>query len=235
MKELSIQQFLSDYKPVKNHLNPKADFMGFGFEPHGPERDCARMQEEGHVWSVVINAIGGLSLVPFYTEANIYAYMVTEMPCINQDIEVIWADPKPMAGTPITIYTTSEFMGNLVRYEGSYVSHGQRPYAQYKNAPYIQFKPKGKRKVAEIIRCYNPFILVLEGHGHPEPDGLYSKDEARKNNTDGTRVLEANHMSFSSKWREDFNSLIEPTLAKATIIADFRASSGFTVKERQYA
>ncbi len=122
----------------------------------------------------------------------------------------------------ITVYTTSEFMGNVQKYEGTLIDQGKMKYAQYDNAPFVSFIPKGKRNGCRIVKGYNPYILILKGWNHPEPDGMYG--EARQG--DGVTIRESRYASFDDGYKIDFNNVIDKYLADnpGLLIADYRES-----------
>lgn len=105
-----------------------------------------------------------------------------------------------------TIYTTSELMGNIVKTE---VRKGEveiKPYAQYSKAVHVRYVPNGKRKKRGFVKSHEPFVLILEGHGHPEADSLYGEAEATQNGK--VSVARGRYRCFHSGWVDDFRSLI---------------------------
>lgn len=72
-------------------------------------------------------------------------------------------------------------------------------YAQYNNAGYIRYIPKGKRTVTGISLTYSPFAIVLEGHGHPAPDSGFVPLES---SIPGTTI--SKYGCFSDEYRTDF-------------------------------
>ena len=126
--------------------------------------------------------------------------------------------------TPCTIYTRSEFMGNIVKYEGKLIEHGTTEYAQYKNAVFVKYVPKGKRKVRGFVQGYGPSLLILEGVGHPEPDNMYNK--AKKSETTGMMVSSSRYSSHDERWQTDFNQMIESHIQKnaVNVMGDYRGA-----------
>lgn len=72
-----------------------------------------------------------------------------------------------------TIYTTNEFFGNIVKQEVTLIDAIFTPYAQYKAALKVSFLPKRARIKRQFIKTYNPFVLIVKGHGHPNPEELF--------------------------------------------------------------
>jgi hypothetical protein len=120
-----------------------------------------------------------------------------------------------MKGEKVTIYTTSEFMGNVVKYEGFLVGHGRRRYAQYPDAPFVEFIPKGKRKPVRIQKAYNPYLIILAGWGgdNPEPEPMCPPEGGM-----------SKYASFDIGWRNDFDVRLAWALEHRTIaiLADYR-------------
>lgn len=127
----------------------------------------------------------------------------------------------------VTIYSASEFMGNINRYEGTLIEHGAGPYAQYKNAPFVTFVPKKKRNAVKIRKGYKPFLLILEGTGHPEPPSMFG--EAIVTLPVAGEMKESKYSSFDDRWETDFDAMIDKYIAESgtKVIADYRHTKGF--------
>ena len=104
----------------------------------------------------------------------------------------------------ITIYSTGEFFGSVQKIEGYLVEHGTRKYAQYENAPFVRFIPKGKRKVCIIQKSYKPYLLILQGWANPEPEGMYKKEKE----INGVIIKESRYQSCDDRYRSDFDVII---------------------------
>lgn len=126
----------------------------------------------------------------------------------------------------ITVYWTGEFFGSVIKKEGTLIEHGTRKYAQYNNAPFVKMIPAGKRNPVLIAKEYKPFILVLEGTGHPEPQSMW-----KESNTPvaGVTVTEAKYSSFDDRWDTDFDKMIDAYIEEigVNVIADYRHTKGF--------
>lgn len=120
----------------------------------------------------------------------------------------------------ITIYTSGGF--GISKYEAKLIEHGHKKYAQYDAAPYVHFIEKGKRTPKGIVMGYKPFILILKGHGHPEPaDGFIEQDIE---GVPGMVTKRSRYSSFDSRYQTDFNALINPYISAnpELVIADYR-------------
>lgn len=125
---------------------------------------------------------------------------------------------------PVTIVWIGSLGMGVNVVEAELIAHGTRPYAQYPAAPFVQFIPKGKRKARELQLSYEPFLMVLEGHGLKlESAGdIYGPEQPGA--TPGVTVRHGRHSSFSPGWANDFNAV----LAQRTdikVVADYRAGA----------
>lgn len=118
----------------------------------------------------------------------------------------------------VTVYTRSTLLGNIVKTEARLVSHGLVRYAQYENAVEVILRPKRARKNRRYCEGYNPFVLILEGWGHVDPDGIYP--EAKKDE----RAVRGRYGSFSAGWVNDFNGMMNEYIesGKGRVVADYR-------------
>lgn len=143
-------------------------------------------------------------------------------------LDIFKLEQKPYTqGTPITVYMVSEFMGNVVKREGTYMSHGVNKYAQYSLVPFLAFITKGKRSVTSIRSSgYKPYMLILEGVGHPEPDDMFN-DAVDKGEV---TIRTSRYASFDERYITDFEAVMDKHLAKRqhAIIADYRFTKGYS-------
>jgi hypothetical protein len=130
----------------------------------------------------------------------------------------------------VTIYSASVLCG-ITKFEGNLVEAGRRDYAQYKQCPYVQFIPAGKRKPVSITAGYKSMLLVLVGHGHPAPDPwLVPQEES----TPGVTSRRSRYSSCDPRYTTDFNQLINPHLASLpadSIILDGRWTTSAELAE----
>jgi hypothetical protein len=127
------------------------------------------------------------------------------------------------AGELITVYYRASMMGSIVKQEGKLLKVGRQQYAQYPNAPYLEYVPKRKRNGLRLFQSFQPYMLVLKGHGHPDPTELFGINLGSFQ--PGVAVKTTSYASFSSGWVTDFEAKINPYLAsqpKNIVIADFR-------------
>ena len=96
------------------------------------------------------------------------------------------------------------------------IEHGYKKYAQYEKAPFVTFIPKGKRNPCQIIKGYNPYILILNGWDNPEPEGMWGKAEIK----DKVTITATKYTCFDQRYRTDFNLVVD--LHKEKFLADYR-------------
>ncbi len=119
----------------------------------------------------------------------------------------------------ITIYSTSDFFGSVVKHQGKLLAHGLRPYAQYQAVPYVDFIPKGKRKAVRIQKSYKPYLVIVKGYNAPEPLGMYGNSTVRN----GVVTKESKYSSFDDRYKTDFDKVLADS--NVVIIADYREGS----------
>ncbi len=126
----------------------------------------------------------------------------------------------------ITVYWPGSFFGAIHKTEGTMIEHGTRPYAQYRNVPFVKLVPTGKRKPVMIQKDYKPYLLILDGVGHPDPQDMFiDGDESSL----GVTSKISKYSSFDDRWETDFDQIIDKhiTESKPVVIADYRHTKGF--------
>jgi hypothetical protein len=88
------------------------------------------------------------------------------------------AAPAVLRFEKVTLYLQGEFFGNFHRVECKWVEVTRRPYAQYPDALWLRFVPKGKRNPRGTVLAYDPHAVILEGWATPEPDGVFGEKDA---------------------------------------------------------
>ena len=131
---------------------------------------------------------------------------------------------KSEKGPLVTIYKSGEMMGSIVKYVGYLDKHWVGNYAQYQDAAFVRFTPKGKRLLRQLTDYYNKSLLIVEGDG-PEPDDMWGKSETQGEGVNAVTVKQGRYSSCSPQWRVDFNNMIDPLIANGTVkvVADYRS------------
>jgi hypothetical protein len=130
-----------------------------------------------------------------------------------------------------TIYWTGDFGGGPNKTEVKLLDVGTKPYAQHASAAYAVFVPKGKRKPRQIgPEGFHPYILVLEGWDHPEPDDCFTPREL---STTGCVVRRSRYTMFDERYQTEFDAKIDAYIAQsgAKVVADYRWTKDATYVE----
>jgi hypothetical protein len=125
-----------------------------------------------------------------------------------------------------TIYRSGMFGITATEVTSLGISVGK--WAQYASAVHVRYVPKGKRSPRGEMISHDPYLVILEGHGHVKPDGMYdpAKSEA------GGQV--SRYASCDPRWRSDFDAKLSAYLSTsgAKVLHDFR---GFDTSKAQPA
>lgn len=124
------------------------------------------------------------------------------------------------AKTPVTMFLMTEFGLGVRKLEAWLVEHGRRPWAQYPDAPYAVFIPKGKRKPRKWQGSYQPYCVILKGHGHElDPGSPWVPAEAM---TPGVTAQRGRYSCFDPRWATDFNAKLDAYCRPEIVVADYR-------------
>jgi hypothetical protein len=104
--------------------------------------------------------------------------------------------------------------------EAKLIAHGTRKYAQYPEAPYVDFVAKRKRKPSRLCSGQNMNLLIVEGWNQPKPPGMFKPSTTRIEGIFEVTCSEGKYSACDPRWRSDFNEMIAKEDVK--IIADYR-------------
>jgi len=125
----------------------------------------------------------------------------------------------------VTVYTTGEFMGNIIKTEMRLINYGLESYAQYDNVPFVVGTPKRKRSPRKFFETITPYILIVDGWGNPEPDGIYDGGTVLQDNA-SVKVERAKYGTSDGFgcYGRDFDILINKCIedGSVTVIKDYR-------------
>lgn len=138
----------------------------------------------------------------------------------------------------VTIYTTSEFLGNVVGRQGKLQELTIRKYAQYPNAVSVKYVPKRCRNTTGFVKTpscgKSPYVLILKGHHPVDLDAL--NIELVKSTEAVTTVTKFKYRSFDEGYTNDFNKHIADYIEKtgAEVMFDTRTDDGFFNEVAKY-
>jgi len=108
-----------------------------------------------------------------------------------------------------TMYFKTEFFGNIAKLEVTIKEIKTINYAQYKNVVCVDYIQKKHRHIRrKILVGYEPFLIICEGWGHPEPADMYGKTTEK----DGVTTSMSVYSSFDKRYVSDFMRDIYPQL-----------------------
>ncbi len=91
-------------------------------------------------------------------------------------------------------------------------------YAQHPNALFVEFKPKGKRKLKKIVESSKYSVLIINGWGHPDLNNFVEET------IDNITARESVYPSYDKRYDQEFDEFISHYVeeSKATVLVDFR-------------
>ena len=78
--ELTEEEWLNTYKPIKNNLVESSSFDGHMFETYGEEVEFVKAQDENRIWMLGDGDDGGMYIWSGWGFVNRIGYFVTEVP-----------------------------------------------------------------------------------------------------------------------------------------------------------
>ena len=84
--ELSFEDWIEQYKPITNHIDPHASFQdedgnGLMFETYGDEVEFVKSQSPDKIWMYGDGDDGGSYIWSGWGFVNRLGYFITEVPC----------------------------------------------------------------------------------------------------------------------------------------------------------
>lgn len=98
------------------------------------------------------------------------------------------------------------------------------PYAQHPAAVEVVFVPRGGRVERSFVQTYAPSLVVVDGWGGPEPDGVYD-DATTRVSASGASTTRGRYRSSDPRWQSDFDAKLAASGAR--ILADYRRGGPF--------
>ncbi|MEE8536893.1 MAG: hypothetical protein V3S71_02725 [Acidobacteriota bacterium] len=121
-----------------------------------------------------------------------------------------------------TIYKKNEFFGYIQKVEVRECTIDRGPYAQYRDAIKVTFIKPRCRKTLGFWETYRPHLLILDGHGHPDPADMFDGGEVTR--TPNVTAYSAKYSAFDEGYGNDFDELIDAHIKEtgATVLIDAR-------------
>ena len=125
----------------------------------------------------------------------------------------------------VTVYFNGSMGMGAHKIEGKLINFGTSVYAQYNGSPFIEIIPKRKRKGRRYRQTYNPYMIILMGHGHPDVDDSF---EVISSSADVV-VKQSKYLSFDSQYEADLDTKLDKYLEESgtVVLADYRYTKGF--------
>ena len=101
MTNYTVDKWEEHFKPITNHLNPKAiwqfdgDGTGIMFEPQGKELAFVLKQPVERVWTYIDHNGNGTSIFPGFHVANRIGYFITKIPRSKDDSDLVIEVTQP--------------------------------------------------------------------------------------------------------------------------------------------
>jgi len=122
-----------------------------------------------------------------------------------------------------TMYRKSEFMGNIIKHEITLIEvKDHQKWAQYDNAVKVLCRHKNKRLSSEHTFSYDPYVVIVEGWGKPDPKDMFDVVEK----TDKVTIRKSSYASFDVRFMTDFDKMVDDgKLGK--VIFEARGTKGY--------
>ena len=130
-----------------------------------------------------------------------------------------------------TLYFANELFGNVAKVEVRNVEVIRKRWAQYAGAAVATFRQPRQRKDRQYVGNYKAYLVVLEGWGHPNPDGLCGE---YKETDSGALVAHSRYSSCSDGYANDFDLRLQAYLVanpEAKVLGDYRHTQGFNAHD----
>ncbi len=107
-KDITEEDWVMDYQPIENHIEPNSSFEGHMFETYGEELDFVLSHDIHNIWTYIDGDSGNPLIVNGYSLVNRIGYFITEIP---------WADEDEI-NVSLVDYDEEDFLEMLTATEG---------------------------------------------------------------------------------------------------------------------
>ena len=127
-----------------------------------------------------------------------------------------------MKNQEVTIFTSSAF--GITKIHAKLIDFGTKKYAQYDNAPFVHYIPKGKRKQVGFVQGYNPYILIVKGHSSINPADPFGETKVSHYESGSVASKMTRFASFDERYNSEFDDYMEVALKNdpQSILMDYR-------------
>jgi hypothetical protein len=126
----------------------------------------------------------------------------------------------------VTMYVRSEFGMGIRKIEAREATVDVKPYAQYARGIFVEFKRARERRARWFVQAYGPSLVILDGWGHPDPDGMW--DESTRSSVGEVETVRGRYAACDPRWQGDFDAKLAAYLEEkgnAILLYDFRRHS----------
>ncbi len=88
---MTYKEWLDNFQPIKNHIDPNVSFDGYVFKTSGPELEYVMSQPANRIWTV-FDTDGGTYMSSGISFANRMGYVLTAVPFKAGDSHVVEDD-----------------------------------------------------------------------------------------------------------------------------------------------
>ena len=121
-------------------------------------------------------------------------------------------------------------LGSVVKVEVREIEVLRRQWAQYPGAVYCTYKEPRQKRSRRYIEGYHPYLVVLDGWGHPEPDSPW----VNEHESNGCTVSEGHYSGCSAGWTSEFDQKLSVYLAthpEVKVLGDYRHTTGLDTSD----
>jgi hypothetical protein len=111
-----------------------------------------------------------------------------------------WAELADTGERRVTLYVMTLFGFGRRRIEATHLQVTRGAYAQYSDAFFVRFKPRGSKLLRQITETYQPNLVALLGWEHPDLQEIMEKVESA--------VEKSKYVSADARWEHEFDATL---------------------------
>jgi len=109
-----------------------------------------------------------------------------------------WAELADMGERRVTLYVETDLGLGRSRIEATHLQVTRGNYAQYSDAFFMRFKPRGKMLLWQITETSHPNLVALLGWEHPDLQELRVEE--------GYAIKKSKYISADARWEHEFDA-----------------------------